>query len=57
MPHTIDFIIFPEAIGLDITAPLEVFNTATEILKSKTQIQNQNGYHIRFVAMKKKSIH
>jgi len=51
MQHKIDFIIFPDALGLDITGPLEVFNTATEILKSKTG--TKNGYQIRFVAMEK----
>jgi transcriptional regulator GlxA family with amidase domain len=54
MHHTIDFILFPDALGLDITGPLEVFNTATEILKSKNS--KKNGYAIRFVAMAKGAV-
>lgn len=34
MSHTIEFSLYPSALGLDIFGPLEVFNTATEALKA-----------------------
>ena len=48
MQHTIDHLLFPYALGLDITGPLEVFNSASKILKR--QGKSGGGYLARFVA-------
>jgi len=50
MSHLIDFVLFPNALGLDITGPLEVFNTATQLLRLKG---GSGGYRARFAAAKK----
>ncbi len=49
MGHTIEYVLFPGALGLDITGPLEVFNTASEITRSK----KHKAYSARFVAAEK----
>lgn len=51
MSHTIEFVIFPDAMGLDIMGPLEVFNTATLLLAQQTELGS--GYKMRFVAASK----
>lgn len=51
MSHLIDFVLFPNALGLDIMGPLEVFNTATEILRLRGD--TDAGYRTRFVAAEK----
>jgi len=48
MVHTIEYVIFPGAMGLDITGPLEVFHTATAVLAH--QERDGAGYTARFVA-------
>ncbi|MBI9083278.1 MAG: GlxA family transcriptional regulator [Desulfobacterales bacterium] len=48
MPHQIDFILFPGALGLDITGPLEVFSSATNLLRKKSG--GDTGYRTRCVA-------
>ena len=50
MQHTIDYLLFPDALGLDITGPLEVFNTATGVLGRRGK--TEDGYRARFVAAK-----
>jgi transcriptional regulator GlxA family with amidase domain len=51
MHHTIEYLLFPDALGLDITGPLEVFNTATTVLER--QGNTNGGYRARFVAADK----
>jgi transcriptional regulator GlxA family with amidase domain len=51
MHHTIEYLLFPDALGLDIIGPLEVFNTATAILER--QGKTDGGYRARFVAADK----
>ena len=51
MTHTIEFVLFPDALGLDITGPLEVFHTASEIVDQRQGAGH--GYRIRFVAADK----
>jgi transcriptional regulator GlxA family with amidase domain len=51
MHHTIEYLLFPDTLGLDITGPLEVFNTATAVLKR--QGNTDGGYRARFVAANK----
>jgi transcriptional regulator GlxA family with amidase domain len=51
MRHTIEYLLFPDALGLDITGPLEVFNTATAVLEH--QGKTDGGYQARFVAADK----
>jgi len=51
MNHTIEFVLFPDALGLDITGPLEVFNTATAIIEQEGK--NAGGYITTFVAARK----
>jgi len=46
MKKSVDFIIFQDALGLDITGPLEVFNTASLIVQQK--YGPDAGYDIRF---------
>jgi transcriptional regulator GlxA family with amidase domain len=48
MGHLIDFILFPDALGLDVTGPLEVFNTASAI--SEHVPGKETKYAFRFVA-------
>ncbi len=51
MVHIIEFIIYPGAMGLDITGPLEVFHTATAVLRQNSV--NKEGYQAQFVAARK----
>ncbi len=51
MRYVIDFVLFPNALGLDITGPLEVFYTASAVLKH--QQKTNFGYITRFVAKEK----
>ena len=51
MLYSIDFIIYPEALGLDISGPLEVFNVASRFLTHLGR--SGSGYKIRFAALKK----
>ncbi len=51
MQSTIDFLLFPDALGLDVTGPLEVFNTATAVLEKRGK--QHCGYRARFVAARK----
>jgi transcriptional regulator GlxA family with amidase domain len=51
MSHTIEFVVFPDVMGLDITGPLEVFNTTTMLLAQKPEMGS--GYNARFVAARK----
>lgn len=51
MHHTIEYLLFPDALGLDLMGPLEVFNTATAILER--QGKTDGGYRARFVAADK----
>jgi transcriptional regulator GlxA family with amidase domain len=48
MQSTIDFLLFPDALGLDVTGPLEVFNTAAAVLERRGK--QHCGYRARFVA-------
>ena len=48
MGHTIDFLLFPDALGLDITGPLEVFNTASAVIMRNHQ--RPSAYDFRCVA-------
>jgi len=51
MKQTIEFIIYPNTLGLDITGPLEVFNTANSIINTKC---SQNIYYTyKFTSEKK----
>ena len=51
MEHTVEYVLFPGTMGLDVTGPLEVFTTATALL---AQQQRPNaGYAARFVAARK----
>lgn len=45
MKKRIDFIVFQDALGLDITGPIEVFNTASYLLQKDTG--NDAGYETR----------
>lgn len=49
MKKKVDFILFQGALGLDITGPLEVFNTATYVLQKATNGSNE-GYDIRLLS-------
>lgn len=51
MQYTIEYLLFPDALGLDITGPLEVFNTASAVLER--QGKTEYGYRNRFVAAQK----
>jgi transcriptional regulator GlxA family with amidase domain len=51
MQYTIEYLLFPDALGLDITGPLEVFNSTTAVLEG--QGKTGYGYRNRFVAAKK----
>jgi transcriptional regulator GlxA family with amidase domain len=51
MHHTIEYLLFPDALGLDITGPLEVFNTAAAVLERQGKMDV--GYRARFVAADK----
>lgn len=51
MSHAIEFVIFPDALGLDVTGPLEVFNTASQIAGQKTG--KSSIYTFRFAAERK----
>lgn len=48
MTQVIEYIVFPGALGLDITGPLEVFNTATGIAERRGE--KNSGYQARFVS-------
>ncbi|MCP4216196.1 MAG: helix-turn-helix domain-containing protein [bacterium] len=48
LSRTIEFVIFPGALGLDITGPLEVFSTASALAGKKNA-----GYTFRFVSANK----
>lgn len=54
MRHTIEIVVFPDALGLDFTGPLEVFNTATALMELESQ--TEAGYTARFVATRKGSV-
>ncbi len=45
MNRTIEFLIYPGALGLDIMGPLEVFHTASRIVKDAAR-----KYSYRFVS-------
>lgn len=51
MRHTVEFVVFPDALGLDITGPLEVFNTASRVIEQKRK--DDSGYRARFAAADK----
>ena len=51
MSHTIEFVLYPDALGLDITGPLEVFNTASAIVRQRPG--NSSGYKTEFAAAEK----
>ncbi|MDJ0721175.1 MAG: GlxA family transcriptional regulator [Desulfobacterales bacterium] len=51
MRHTVEFVLFPDAVGLDITGPLEVFNTATVLMERGGQ--TGAGYMARYTAINK----
>lgn len=46
MTHTIDFVIFEGALGLDVTGPLDVFHTANLIMERTSKLKK---YELRFV--------
>ena len=53
MSQLIEFLIYPGALGLDIMGPLEVFHTASAIVKQKSRRHGQQGslgYRYRFVS-------
>ncbi len=54
MGHTIEFALYPSAMGLDIFGPLEVFNTATGSLKADQR--KSCGYRSRFAAAGKGTV-
>ncbi|MCP4147084.1 MAG: GlxA family transcriptional regulator [bacterium] len=47
MAQIIEFVIYPGALGLDITGPLEVFSTASDIVERQ---KKGSGYVTRFVS-------
>ncbi|MCB2185565.1 MAG: DJ-1/PfpI family protein [Deltaproteobacteria bacterium] len=49
MHRLVEFVIFPDALGLDLTGPLEVFHTATAFLAHEGQADL--GYTCRFVSL------
>ena len=49
MAHTIEFVIYPESLSLDITGPLEVFNAASALLHHRQG--THTGYDIRCVGL------
>jgi transcriptional regulator GlxA family with amidase domain len=51
MFYSIDFIIYPDVLGLDISGPLEVFHVASRFLTHFGR--SDSGYKIRFAALKK----
>ncbi|WP_022664523.1 GlxA family transcriptional regulator [Desulfospira joergensenii] len=51
MTHKIEFIVFPDALGLDITGPLEVFHTASQVLERRGK--KNSGYQTRFTGIQK----
>ncbi|MCK5147946.1 DJ-1/PfpI family protein [bacterium] len=51
MSQIIEFVIFPGALGLDITGPLEVFHTASAIIEQKRK--ENTGYKTRFAGANK----
>ena len=51
MEHLIEFILFPDVLGLDVTGPLEVFHTANRLVRE--QLKTHKGYHFRYSAMSK----
>lgn len=51
MNLTIEFVIYPGTLGLDITGPLEVFHTASSVVSNKSY--EKQGYRTRFVAVEK----
>jgi len=51
MSHTIEFLLYPGALGLDITGPLEVFDIASTLAKEMGNVDKP--YQARFVAAKK----
>lgn len=48
--RSVEFFIFPDALGLDIVGPLDVFSTATELLRRKNN--HEKGYSPIFSAEK-----
>ena len=54
MQRVIEFAVFHGALGLDITGPLEVFNTATELLKQKGR--RDHGYSFRYAAAQRGAV-
>ena len=54
MDHTIEFLLFPDALGLDITGPLEVFNTASAV--NRQNRKGKSAYKFRFVAAKRGAV-
>jgi transcriptional regulator GlxA family with amidase domain len=48
---TVDFVLFPDALGLDITGPLEVFNTASLLVQRDAG--PCSGYALRFFGPRK----
>lgn len=48
MIRSIEFFLFPDAVGLDVTGPLEVFSAASELLRRKGQ--GKKGYRPVFSA-------
>ena len=51
MVRTVEFILYPGVLGLDVTGPLEVFHTATRIVKRTTG--GNDGYEFYFSASRK----
>ncbi len=51
MQHIIEYVVFPDAVGLDLTGPLEVFNTATALMKNEGR--TETGYASRFIASRR----
>ena len=51
MRQIVEIVVFPDALGLDFTGPLEVFNTATALMELEGQ--TEAGYTARFVATRK----
>jgi transcriptional regulator GlxA family with amidase domain len=54
MGHTVEFLLFSDALGLDITGPLEVFNTASAVIVRNRQ--TRPAYQFRFVAAKRGAV-
>jgi transcriptional regulator GlxA family with amidase domain len=48
MVRQMDFVVYQDALGLDITGPMEVFNTATNLYHSKT---GEHAYKCRVCAI------